>query len=105
MALISCTECMKEISDKAAACPNCGNPIKQITAESKIVPGDRKCMKCGYTGQMKTWLSNYNAPQFIALILLFFYIIPGLIFIALSWGKHKCPKCGSIGSNSSAYTY
>lgn len=27
MALIKCSECGKEISDKAASCPNCGNPI------------------------------------------------------------------------------
>jgi len=26
MALIKCTECGKEISDKAASCPHCGNP-------------------------------------------------------------------------------
>ena len=27
MALISCPECAKQVSDKAAACPNCGHPI------------------------------------------------------------------------------
>ena len=27
MALISCSECGKQISDKAAACPNCGAPV------------------------------------------------------------------------------
>ena len=27
MALINCPECNKQISDKAAACPNCGCPI------------------------------------------------------------------------------
>lgn len=30
MALIKCTECGKEFSDKAAACPNCGCPIQEI---------------------------------------------------------------------------
>ena len=29
MALISCSECGKQISDKAISCPNCGNPINQ----------------------------------------------------------------------------
>ena len=28
MALIKCPECGKEISDKAAACPNCGAPVE-----------------------------------------------------------------------------
>lgn len=27
MALIKCAECGNEISDKAAACPNCGAPV------------------------------------------------------------------------------
>ena len=30
MALIICTECGKEFSDKASACPNCGCPIEEI---------------------------------------------------------------------------
>jgi endogenous inhibitor of DNA gyrase (YacG/DUF329 family) len=29
MSLINCPECGKEISDKAASCPNCGNPINK----------------------------------------------------------------------------
>ena len=28
MALIKCSECGREVSDKASTCPNCGNPIK-----------------------------------------------------------------------------
>lgn len=30
MALIKCTECGKDVSDKAAACPNCGCPMEDI---------------------------------------------------------------------------
>lgn len=29
MALIKCSECGKEISDKATACPNCGIPLRR----------------------------------------------------------------------------
>lgn len=29
MAIIKCPECQNEISDKAAACPKCGCPIKE----------------------------------------------------------------------------
>jgi hypothetical protein len=28
MALIKCSECGKEVSDRAAACPGCGNPLQ-----------------------------------------------------------------------------
>lgn len=30
MALINCTECNKEISNKATACPGCGAPVREI---------------------------------------------------------------------------
>lgn len=59
----------------------------------------RKCLQCNYEGNMKTWLSNYSTPQFIVIILLLFWVIPGLIFIAWGWGKHKCPQCNALGKN------
>ena len=31
MALIKCTECGKEISDRATSCPNCGCPIAELS--------------------------------------------------------------------------
>lgn len=37
MALIKCTECGREISDAAAACPGCGHPLKP-NAESSRAP-------------------------------------------------------------------
>lgn len=33
MALIKCSECAKEISDKAEICPSCGNPIHAQAVE------------------------------------------------------------------------
>lgn len=32
--LVKCTECGKEISDKAISCPNCGCPISQMNFEN-----------------------------------------------------------------------
>lgn len=45
MALIKCTECGKEISDKAERCPNCGYPIKDILG---IVNTDKKSSNNNY---------------------------------------------------------
>lgn len=36
MALITCQECEKEVSDKAATCPNCGAPINDKTTEIEM---------------------------------------------------------------------
>lgn len=33
MALIKCSECSKDISDKANSCPFCGNPLRPVLIE------------------------------------------------------------------------
>ncbi|MVX36119.1 hypothetical protein [Myroides sp. LoEW2-1] len=35
MALINCSECNKEVSDKALNCPKCGNPVSKDKKENK----------------------------------------------------------------------
>jgi len=52
MALISCPECGKEISDKAVACPHCGNPMNPQSQQiQQIVQPQQEeylcCPKCG----------------------------------------------------------
>ncbi len=39
MALVNCSECGKQISDKAATCPQCGAPV--ITSPASTTPVDR----------------------------------------------------------------
>lgn len=60
---------------------------------------ERRCLACGYTGRMKTWLRGYSLPQITLLLLLFCMFIPGLIFWAWAWGKFKCPMCGALAKN------
>lgn len=60
---------------------------------------DRTCLACAYEGEMKTWISHYNVPKIIAVTGFLLGYIPGLIFLALYWGKYKCPRCGAIGKN------
>lgn len=58
----------------------------------------RRCLQCDHSSEMSTQLSHF-LPFMIALVLMMFYIIPGLIFIAVYWGKYKCPRCGAVGKN------
>jgi hypothetical protein len=59
----------------------------------------RKCLACEHEVEMKTWLSNYIAPKLIAVAGFLLGYIPGLIFIAIYWGKYKCPSCGAVGKS------
>jgi hypothetical protein len=59
----------------------------------------RTCLKCGYEGEMKTWIANYTPPKLIAVAGFLLGYIPGLIFLAVYWGKYKCPSCTAIGKN------
>lgn len=36
MALITCPDCGKQVSDKAPACPNCGCPIKVAKHDNRV---------------------------------------------------------------------
>lgn len=36
MALIKCTECGHEVSDKAEMCPNCGCPIREVQKTNRV---------------------------------------------------------------------
>lgn len=59
----------------------------------------RTCRACGFQGEMKTWISHYAAPKFFCLLGFICGYIPGLIFLALYWGKFKCPNCGAVGKS------
>lgn len=52
MALIKCSECGKEISDKAKVCIHCGCPIESKPQETIYMEEAIICLKCGYTVEL-----------------------------------------------------
>ena len=76
MALIKCSECQKEISDKAVACPNCGSPVNsQISV--KIETDSTKPLKIEPILTSKNWkwvkivsgimvVSGFVVPAFLS---------------------------------------
>lgn len=46
MALIKCSECGKEISNKATTCPNCGCPIEKEKKKVRIVKSGGLALRC-----------------------------------------------------------
>jgi hypothetical protein len=53
MALIECSECRKQVSDKAASCPGCGAPIAHADASLIHVSRNSGPLKVERTGG--TW--------------------------------------------------
>ena len=69
------------------------------TSDHDTGASDRTCLRCGYAGEMKTWIANYTVPKLILVAGFLLGYIPGLIFLAVYWGKYKCRKCGAVGKN------
>jgi Zn-finger nucleic acid-binding protein len=74
MALITCSECGKQISDKAAACPNCGVGTAQAPAPIGNCPRCRTPMNEGRRGSVTVlgcgrcggvWLDNPTAQRLV----------------------------------------
>lgn len=67
MALITCPECGKEVSDKATSCPNCGTPINN-SANQKFCQHcgeqiDSDCVICPKCGKQVSDLSHKNSSD------------------------------------------
>jgi len=71
MALIKCSECGKDVSDKASSCPNCGNPIgvgnKATVVQIDSAPSKRR--------KYRIWLLVFTPMFFVGS---FFSLIWGL---------------------------
>lgn len=67
MALIKCSECGRDVSDKASACPHCGNPLTpKIFCEdcgNEVSPNDKVCPKCGCPIQAKRETTTTNTSS------------------------------------------
>ena len=48
MALITCPECGKQVSDKANSCPNCGYPLtKKVDTVKSVMPNPANTVNTG----------------------------------------------------------
>lgn len=103
MAIIHCSECNKEISDKAENCPGCGAPVD----------GRKDLSKCPKCGSKKTVSAAEMHPVgclvmivITILLLLFFWplgilwmILGGMAMLGVSLfgkGKMTCKACRNV---------
>lgn len=100
MALISCNECGKEVSDQAAACPNCGNPVQ---SEIRYPGPPTCCAKCGGGLRKTADAPSEGAGCLIALIGLLLtplligipILLYGLHLAGKRNGFYECKRCGN----------
>ena len=90
MALIKCSECGKEISDKAKTCINCGNPIFQekIKTINKMKWEDlgyeEKNKIIAYRKTLKQWW-DFNRILPILVMMIFFVFLMLFTFAKLNF--------------------
>lgn len=102
MALISCSECGKQVSDKASSCPNCGNPINekpkiltntQPTTQNASSESVMHCPKCDST-QLSTNKKGFSGGKALTGAVL----TGGIGLLAGTHGSNKvkitCLACG-----------
>lgn len=56
MALIKCSECGKEVSDQATACPQCGKPIANTALRADSVVTIQQTNKRWKAVKLASWL-------------------------------------------------
>ena len=120
MALISCPECGKQISDTTPSCPHCGYAFSVSGAEMGIGPKPtkisetKKSLGVGLAltilGLFCTVVATFGTFLFLPIGILCF--IPALALVGAGWQKITgtqevyCPYCGKLGTlNKSAENY
>ena len=99
MSLIYCSECGKQISDKATACPECGNQIKSCNSDKSWVALLLLCLFLGGIGIHRFYVGKIGTGilQLITLGGLGIWSLIDLIIIIV--GKFE-DKNGNIICNS-----
>ena len=101
MALITCRDCNREISDQAVSCPSCGLPIQAVAPRYAGPP--ESCARCG--GHLKRGADAKSEGSGCLILVVGLLLTPILIGIPLIlYGLHlmskregfwRCRKCGA----------
>lgn len=98
MALIKCSECGKEISDKANACPNCGAPVFQDS-----VPNPTQQIKADaitQSGNTSTWGIASIVLGGASVVMPYFasvFLVPAAFISGVISYRKESKKLGKIG--------
>lgn len=89
MALIKCSECGKEISDKAPACPGCGNPVQNQgnTEIQGLVKKEAETGKNTESGLLKIGAINRIPKRASFDFVILFFIVDLFLYWIISWSS------------------
>jgi uncharacterized membrane protein YvbJ len=100
MALIKCSECQKEVSDKAKSCPSCGNPITEDTPSKKLYQIENWEPEKKQKSVIEDIRDLNFTPKAILGIIAFSLILGVVIFIISSIPPQATTSSPSMSSNS-----
>ena len=90
-----CPFCGEAILAKAIKCKHCGEFLDGRSTKSSIPQRiGKKCPYCGEYGVGKVRGLQGAGEVFIAIILFFFYLIPGIIYYIYQESVPYCSSCG-----------
>jgi len=89
MALIKCSECGREISDKAPACPGCGNPIRNQgnTEIQELVKKEVETEENTENGSLKIGAINKIPKRASLDFVILFFIVDLFLYWIISWSN------------------
>jgi hypothetical protein len=95
MALINCTECNFEVSDKASACPRCGNPLmlNDKNEATTLIEQTNKKLKLQKVFGAVAFITGILLAISVNTIVGIIIGVSGLLWMAIVegmiWWKHK----------------
>ena len=98
MGVFDCPDCGGTVSDRAAACPHCGAPVRagvRVSAQAMINlhPRAEVCLTCH---SVVSPVKEARGPAWVGWVLLPFYLLPGIVYFAWRSRTRRdvCPRCG-----------
>ena len=112
MALIKCSECGAEMSDKAKTCPKCKAPNEELKIEcpecgEKIKAESKVCPECGYNllkekAKVKSILNNFDKKKKVIIGIVAIIVVVAIIII---FGTSSLEGTYVHESTSHGYTF